>query len=82
MALEEELEYFKSIKNTSLAPYKGKFALIKGKKLIDAFTTSEEAYQAGVSRFGTEPFLIKEVADEETVESIPALNIGNLHAHP
>lgn len=81
MELEKELKHFKSIKDELLKHHEGKFALIKGDTLIDTFTKMEEAYETGVKKFGTEPFLIKRITKEEPPESIPSLMTGAIGAH-
>ena len=50
--LAEELAYFREQKDTWLQHHEGKFALVKGRELIDTFTTEKEAYEAGVKAFG------------------------------
>lgn len=81
MELEKELKYFESIKDELLKYHEGKYALIKDEKLIDTFTKMEEAYEAGVKKFGAEPFLIKRIVKEESTESIPSLMTGAICAH-
>jgi hypothetical protein len=81
MELEKELKYFESIKQDLLAKqHEGKFALIKGEKLFDTFSRSEDAYAEGVKRFGKAPFLIKQVLREDRTEHIPADSLGVLNA--
>src|SRR5256885_15782318 len=78
--LQTELEYFQKHKQEYLKLYKGQFVLIKGKELADAFTTEAEAYQAGLEKFGNEPFLIKQVLDKDGTVSYPALTVGMISA--
>jgi hypothetical protein len=78
--LQEELQYFGSIKGDLLEHHKGKFALIKGRELIDTFTTWEEAFNAGVERLGNVAFLIKQVQGEEENVQFPALVVGAISA--
>lgn len=40
---------------------KGRFALIKGDRVLSVWDTWSDAVQAGRERFGLEPFLIQEV---------------------
>ena len=80
--LAEEMAFFREHKDEWLQHYAGKFALVKGRELIDTFTTDKEAYEAGVKKFGRQPFLIKQIMETETAESLPALMIGVLRAHP
>ncbi len=81
LVLKEELDFFESKREEWLKIYEGKYALVKEKKLIDTFTTLEEAYQKGVELFGDSPFLIKVVLKQDEVEKIPALTLGIIHAH-
>lgn len=82
MTLEKELKYFEEHKDELLKHYEGQFVLIKDDQLVGAFTTEEEAYQAGLEKFGNQPFLIKKVTKEEEVVQLPALTLGLLHADP
>ena len=81
MELQKELDFFQANRPKWLQEYKGKFALIKGTELIGTFDTAENAYVAGVERFGNVPFLIKQVLEEEPVGHIPALTLGLVRAH-
>ena len=82
MVLDEELAYFNKQRNEWLHYYKGQIALVKGEELLGTFTTISEAFDAGVQRFGTQPFLIKEIQEEDQVIQYPALSVGMLSAHP
>ena len=77
--LQTEIEYFQQKKPEYLKLYKGQFVLIKGKNFAGAFTTDAEAYKAGLDKFGNEPFLIKQVLDDDGTVSHPALTIGVLN---
>ena len=82
MELQQELEYFMSIKEDLLKHHKGKFALIKGMELVDTYTTWAEAFDAGIERFGNVSFLIKLVQEEDEIVQFPALVVGAINAHP
>ena len=79
-SLEREIEHFNSIRGKLLECNEGQYALIKGQELIGTFTKMEEAYEEGVKRFGTEPFLIKQILKEDPTETLPALSLGLLRA--
>lgn len=66
-------------KRRALRLYKGQFVLIKGEKFIGAYTTDAEAYKAGLEQFGNHPFLIKQVLDNDTKVSYPALTVGAIN---
>lgn len=82
MELQEELEYFKSIKEDLLKHHKNKFALIKGSELADTFTTWDEAFNAGLDRFGNVPFLIKVIQEKEESVQFPAFVVGAINVNP
>ena len=61
MALERELETFEKKLPELKAEHEGKFALVHGDELVDVFTSYEDAIEAGYSRFGLDPFLVKQI---------------------
>lgn len=82
MALEQEETYFAEHRARLLAEHPGKFALIKGSEFIDTFDSEENAYVAGLQRFGNTPFLVKQILPEDPVAHLPALSLGLIRAHP
>ncbi len=82
MPLEAEIEHFKSIKPELLRHHKGKYALIAGTELLGVFDEPQSAYAVGVQRLGNVPMLIKLITEEEPTESVPAMTLGLLRAHP
>jgi len=81
MALEQELEFYRSQRQVLLQTHKGQFAVIKGTKLLGTYATFEEAFNAGVAAVGTEPFLIQQILEQEEVMQNPALSVGMIYAH-
>ncbi len=61
MPLEREREYYLAHRAELLEKYKDMFVLIKEDRLIGAYPDAEAAYAAGLSQFGGEPFLIRQV---------------------
>ena len=61
--------------------HKGKFVLIQGDEVIDAFDAFETAADEGLNRFGRKPFLIRQIG-EEAVELPPAVIYGLTRANP
>ncbi len=78
--LTEEYAYFAEIRAELLKEQEGKYALIKGKKLIGVFDTDTDAYQVGVMQFGNEAFLIVRISQEDEDYWIPTLELGLLDA--
>ncbi|MFH1418754.1 MAG: hypothetical protein ABII12_10790 [Planctomycetota bacterium] len=79
MSLEAELAFFKAHRLEWLADHEGRFALIKGTEFL-FFDSDEEAYRAGIERWGDTAMLIKRVLSEDIVEDSPALLYGLLNA--
>lgn len=71
--LKEELAFFEENKREWLKSHAGQFALIKGRTLIGIFPTQTEAYAEGFRRFVKEPFLVREIKEQERPEQVPLL---------
>jgi hypothetical protein len=80
MPLEKELATYAGMKNELLKSHEGKFVLIHADELCGAYDSVENAYNEGVKRFGTAPFLVKKVTAQEEVYRNQALSIGLIHA--
>jgi hypothetical protein len=80
MPLEKELAVFEARKADLLKTHSGKFALIHGDEFVDAFDTAENAYSAGVTKFGKEPFLVKKISQEPEVYRNQAFVLGLMNA--
>lgn len=78
--LQKEYQYYLKIKSDLLKQYKGKFALIRGDRLVGTFDTDADAYKAGLMEFGNTPFLIIRISDEDERTSIPILEFGLISA--
>lgn len=77
---EQEIAYYNQHRQDFLSRYEWKYLLIRGSEFVGAFDDPQDAYQAGLRKFGNVPFLIKQVLREERVEHIPALSLGLIHA--
>ena len=79
--LEREIEYYEEHRHELLAANAGQFVLIKGGELIGAFSTLQEAYNQGITRFGNIPILIRQILPADPPHKIPAFTQGLLRAH-
>ena len=61
MDLENELAVYGSKLPELKVEYEGKFVLIHGDQIVDFFSSYDDAIKAGYSRFGLEPFLVKQI---------------------
>jgi len=79
--LIEEQKYYESERERLLAAHSGKFALIKGAKLVGVFDTQSAAYEAGLTQLGNVPMLIVQLVPQRPVEfESPALHLGLISA--
>jgi hypothetical protein len=67
MALERELETYRR-ERQKLLTQEGKFALVHGDEVAGVWDTYDDALQAGYTRYGLEPFLVKKVEAAERVQ--------------
>jgi hypothetical protein len=81
-ALAEETNYYHEVKESLLPTAEGKFALIKGRKLVGLFDSPDKAYSEGIAQLGNVPMLIVQVKKEEAKIQIPALTLGLIRAKP
>jgi len=70
MALERELKVYLSKLPELKAENEGKFVLIHGDKVIDIFSSYDDAIEAGYGQFGLEPFLVKQIHALEPAQFI------------
>ncbi len=79
-SLQKEYQFYLKIRPDLLRQYGGKFALIKDEKLIGTFDTDQDAYKAGLEKFGNVTFLIIRIVEGEERIWIPVLSMGLLNA--
>jgi hypothetical protein len=61
MALEKELETYKA-RLPELKSQEGKYVLIQGDKVVDTYSSYEDAMKEGYAKFGVgTPFLVKQI---------------------
>jgi hypothetical protein len=64
MALEREIETYRR-KLPELLAQKGKYVVIHAEEVIGIFDGLSDALRAGYERFLNEPFLMRQIAEEE-----------------
>jgi hypothetical protein len=67
VALDTEMETFRRELPTLLADpaNRGRFALVHNDEVVDVYPSFEAGLAAGYDRFGLEPFMVKEITDNE-----------------
>ena len=78
--LEKEYQFYLRAKAELLKQHSGKFALIKEERLVGTFDTDQDAYKAGLEKFGNVPFLIIRIQEGDERTWIPVLSMGLLNA--
>lgn len=66
MALEKETETYLANLD-SLKAHTGKFVLISGNRIVEIFSSYDDALKAGYKEFGLTPFLVKQIFAVEPV---------------
>lgn len=65
-ALETEVATYNRLLPSLLGQH-GRYALIKGDRLVDTFDTYSDALKCGYAEFALEPFLVKCIAPAEPI---------------
>ena len=65
--LEQESDYFDTIRMELLAKSPGEYVLIHGRELIGVFKCEEDALRRGYQLYGNSPFLVKEIVEFDEV---------------
>lgn len=58
--LEKEFQYFLEHQKELASEYNGKFVVIVGNTVVDAYDTNEDAYEASLKSYKLGEFLIQE----------------------
>lgn len=77
--LKQELDTYYKNKQELLGKYNGKYVLIKGNEIVDAYDTQKDAVKIGLDKFGNTPFLVKKVEEVESVQNFYSrlIKVGN-----
>src|SRR3990172_115536 len=75
MILDEERGYFEAHKAEFLAGHRGQYVLIKRSELLGIFPDAASAYADGLKRFGLQPFLVRQILEEEPLRVAPILSL-------
>lgn len=72
----EERAYYDEQLPSLLSRFPGRFVLIRGRELVGAYDTQEEALREGARRFGLTPFLVRCVEQSQPEIEGRALTLG------
>jgi hypothetical protein len=76
ITLQTELDQFERLRLSLLDRASGRFALVKGRDLVDTFGSEAEAIREGYRRFGNEPFLVKHIVEADVPLNFTSFNLG------
>ena len=80
--LDKEIEFYKCQREGLLVEHQGEFVLIKETQILGVFESESAAYVEGLKQLGNEPFLIKQVTEQDgDTVTVPALVLGLIDAH-
>jgi hypothetical protein len=65
--LEKEKDYFVKNMIEWSKTHLYKFALIKEESLVGVYNTIQDAFNAGLSKYGLDDFFIKQIIPQETI---------------
>lgn len=68
-ALDKDLKFYRE-KLPEWTEHEGKYALIHGQRLVDFYSSYDDAIKVGYSEFGLKPFLVKRVNALEQVQFV------------
>ncbi len=79
--LAEELRTYLAQRENLLQQFPGKFALVKGNKIVGLYDRKEEAYNTGYEQFHRAAFLVKQVQEQDKTfyiggSAVMGLDIG------
>ncbi len=76
--LSRELETFAKMRDQLLTDHEDKWALISGDRLIDTFTSHDDALKRGYEECGEKPFLLKQIKRyERSINFQPRIVYGD-----
>lgn len=79
--LQPEVDFFEAHKDEWLKEFRGQFVLVKNRQRVGVFTAYQDAVNDGFRRFGNQPFLVKQVVENEPMVQVPALYVGAISAY-
>jgi hypothetical protein len=78
--LADEQNFYQENRSAWLKDHAGKFALVKGRRLVGFYDSPDVAYQDGLTKLGNVAMLVIQVLPEQPIERFPALQLGLISA--
>lgn len=65
-SMQDDIAWFEANRLGIAQQYAGQWVVVKNQAVVGAFPDFQSAYNAGVSMFGSDPFVVKQAKTEET----------------
>jgi hypothetical protein len=72
-SVAEEMDFLHAARAELRREHSGRFLVIRGRAVVGAYRTEEEAFREGVRRLGMKAFLIAHFGEEEEQAWVPVL---------
>ena len=74
--LAQEIAFYRANHARLMETSLGQFVVIKAESIVGVFADESSAFAEGYSRFGNTPFLVKQVAEGETVLNFTSFTVA------
>lgn len=68
--IQEDSAWFEKNRNFIAQQYGGQFVLIKDQQVRGAYASYQDAFNAGVAMFGTEPFVVEQAVTDRPIHKV------------
>jgi hypothetical protein len=75
--LVTELKTYEAHRNELLGSSLGKYVLIKGQRIVDAFDSVQDALKRGYEEFGNQPFFVRQVLEVDVPANFTSFQLGH-----
>ena len=74
--LDAELRTYEAQLARLLGQDRGKYVLIKGDRVVDVFSSNEDALKQGYEMFEAEPFFVRQIVEVQVPQNFTSFQVG------
>ena len=74
--LDKELQAYDARLAELLGQDRGKYVLIKGDRVVDVFSSLDDALKQGYELFEAEPFLVRQIVEVQVPQNFTSFQVG------
>ena len=74
--LDKELQAYDARLAELLGQDRGKYVLIKGDRVVDVFSSLDDALKHGYELFEAEPFLVRQIVEVQIPQNFTSFQVG------